>query len=145
MVSKKETSEKVSTAKKTIEKKAPAAKKASKTAKVSATATPKSAAKKPSARAGQPRGHRVAIKYVSDPGRQVFIAGSFNNWDATAKQLVDEKGTGEYFVRFLLKSGIYQYKLVVDGQWILDPSNPNTEPNEFGTQNNVLVVTSDID
>ena len=43
-------------------------------------------------------------------------------------------------VRFLLKKGTYQYKLVVDGQWILDPLNPKEAPNDFGGSNNVLTV-----
>lgn len=150
---KKATAKATATAKKaTTAKKAPAKKEA---AAAKATVEKKAVAKKPAARksvtlksnprAGQPRGHRVVIKYLGEPGRQVFVAGSFNEWNATAKQLLDEKGNGEYFVRFLLKAGVYQYKLVVDGQWILDPNNNETAPNEFGTQNNVLTVSEDND
>ncbi len=102
---------------------------------------PKKAVKKAvNPRAGQPRGHRVSFTYVGEPGKQVFVAGSFNEWNPTERALVDEKGNGEYFVRFLLKSGTYQYKLVVDGQWILDPTNSKLAPNEFGGSNNILEV-----
>ena len=125
---------------KKVAKKAPAAKKCA--VKCAASAE-KKAAKKPSARAGQPRGHRVSFTYVGEPGKQVFVAGSFNDWNPADRALVDEKGTGEYFVRFLLKAGVYQYKLVVDGQWILDPTNNKLAPNEFGGNNNVLEVAQE--
>ena len=105
----------------------------------------KGAAKKSNPRAGQPRGHRVSLTYLNEPGKQVFVAGSFNDWNPTARQLVDAKGNGEYFARFLLKKGAYQYKLIVDGQWILDPENPNTVANDLGGFNNVLEVALDED
>lgn len=34
----------------------------------------------------------------------------------------------------------YEYKLVVDGEWILDPANAAAADNGFGGQNNILVV-----
>lgn len=92
---------------------------------------------------GKPRGHRVTFTYVGEPGQSVSVAGCFNDWDPAARPLVDKKGDGEYSVCFLLKSGVYRYKLVVDGQWILDPSNPKQEPNEFGGANNLLEVAQD--
>ncbi|MGN0867275.1 MAG: glycogen-binding domain-containing protein [Oligosphaeraceae bacterium] len=95
---------------------------------------------KSSPRAGQPRGHRVVFRYHGDPGHQVTVAGTFNDWDPQARPLVDKEGNGEYTVCFLLKNGTYQYKLVVDGQWILDPTNPVEAPNDFGGSNNVIVV-----
>lgn len=136
MATKKETAAKVAApAEKKTAKAAPAKKCAVKKA-----AAPKKAVKKVNPRAGQPRGHRVAFTYVGEPGKQVFVAGSFNEWNPAERALVDKKGNGEYFVRFLLKSGTYQYKLVVDGQWILDPTNTKLAPNEFGGNNNVLEV-----
>ena len=91
-------------------------------------------------RAGQPRGHRVVFTYHGEPGRQVFVAGTFNDWNPEARPLVDKEGTGEYMARLILKEGTYQYKLVVDGQWILDPLNPQEAPNYFGGRNSVLTV-----
>ncbi|MBK9557137.1 MAG: glycogen-binding domain-containing protein [Bacteroidetes bacterium] len=40
-----------------------------------------------------------------------------------------------------LPAGKYTYKLIVDGKWMLDPGNNNTEQNEFGTGNCVLWVS----
>ena len=41
-----------------------------------------------------------------------------------------------------LVPGIYEYCLVVDGQWMPDPSATETVPNPFGGRNSVLTVAS---
>ena len=51
----------------------------------------------------------------------VSLAGEWN-WDATEPMLPD--GTGAYSISKTLDSGIWAYKFVVDGNWILDPGNP---------------------
>ncbi len=91
-------------------------------------------------RAGQPRGRRVTFRYQGEPGHQVFVAGTFNEWAPEDRALTDKAGNGEYAVCLLLKPGRYEYKLVVDGQWILDPANPQESSNDYGTRNNVLDV-----
>ncbi|MDT5295515.1 MAG: hypothetical protein QOJ76_2395, partial [Acidobacteriota bacterium] len=35
---------------------------------------------------------------------------------------------------------IYTYKFIVDGNWLLDPSNPDTAEDEAGNVNNVVEV-----
>ena len=37
-----------------------------------------------------------------------------------------------------LPPGTYEYRLVVDGEWIADPSAKETVPNPFGGVNSVL-------
>lgn len=83
---------------------------------------------------------RVSFEYNAEPGLQVFVAGSFNSWDEKAKQLVDANGTGEYKAVAMIAQGSYEYKFKVNGQWCIDPSNPNISKNVHGTLNNVLVV-----
>ncbi len=83
---------------------------------------------------------RVNFIYKAKPGMKVFVAGDFNNWDETAKQLKDSSGTGEYKVTMLLPKGTYEYKFKVDGKWCVDPNNPNFKPNGLGTLNSVLEV-----
>ena len=39
-----------------------------------------------------------------------------------------------------LEPGQYQYKFIVDGQWILDPANPNKETDLQGNDNSVIKV-----
>lgn len=67
----------------------------------------------------------------------VALAGTFNNWDQS--QLVCTRESTEWVCRVDLEPGEYTYKFIVDGNWVLDPNNPNTVEDEAGNTNNVLV------
>lgn len=101
----------------------------------SAPAEIKKTAKKPARRS-------VTFKLEDAPGRQVFVAGCFCNWEPKHK-LTDHEGKGVYTTKILLAPGEYQYKFVVDGEWRLDAANPNFVPNNFGTLNSLLKVELD--
>jgi hypothetical protein len=61
------------------------------------------------------------------PGAErVFLVGDFNNWNATMERM-DLEGD-VFIVRLYLLAGTYQYKFVVDGEWIVDPDNPPADP-----------------
>ena len=81
----------------------------------------------------------VTLVYEGMPGRQVFAAGTFNEWKPE-KLMKDKDNNGVYRCQLRLAPGEYQYKFVVDGSWCLDASNPNFTPNEFGTLNSILFV-----
>ena len=89
----------------------------------------------------KPARRNVLFKLEEAPGRQVFVAGSFSDWQPK-QQLSDKEGRGVYTARILLAPGEYEYKFVVDGEWRLDAANPNFVPNDFGTLNSLLTVTS---
>ena len=42
----------------------------------------------------------------------------------------------------VLPPGTYEYRLVVDGQWMPDPLAKETVPNPFGGRNSILRVAS---
>ena len=73
------------------------------------------------------------------PGKEVFLAGSFNEWKLD-RIMHDKNGDGIYRCRMLLLPGEYQYKFLIDGEWRVDPLNPNFQPNDFGSLNSVLKV-----
>ena len=52
----------------------------------------------------------------------------------------DIEGTGTYSCTVCLKPGTYEYKFIVDGQWLMDPGNQNFVPNDQGSLNSVIVV-----
>ena len=81
----------------------------------------------------------VTFNFADAPGQQVFLSGSFNNWQLTT-QMNDKLQKGSYSCRLLLEPGEYQYKFVVDGQWRLDGNNGCFAPNGFGELNSVLKV-----
>jgi len=86
-----------------------------------------------------PARRNVVFTLEDAPGRQVFVAGCFCDWQLKYK-LVDRDNRGVYTCRVLLPPGEYQYKFVVDGEWRLDAANPNFAPNDFGTLNSLLKV-----
>jgi glycosidase len=65
----------------------------------------------------------TVVRYQDQPGKNVFIAGTFNAFSPTATRLNDGQGTGTYTATLTIDAGLYPYKLVVDGNWILDPSH----------------------
>ncbi|WP_198170275.1 glycogen-binding domain-containing protein [Mucilaginibacter arboris] len=54
---------------------------------------------------------------------KVFVAGTFNNWDTNMLPLT--KTTTGWILHYTISAGNYQYKFIADGQWIVDPLNPN--------------------
>lgn len=66
-----------------------------------------------------------AFRYTASTPR-VFVAGSWNEFDANADELVDD-GTGTYRGTVRLAPGLYPYKFVLrngtNASWILDPDN----------------------
>jgi hypothetical protein len=73
--------------------------------------------------------------------KAVSLTGTFNNWNQSAT-LFTRVGD-EWLCRIDLVPGTYHYQFVVDGQWILDPSNPKTEKDGRGYVNSVLVVRAE--
>lgn len=84
---------------------------------------------------------RVVLSVKAEPGSTVFVSGSFNDWDATEKKLVDKRGDGIFTATITLTPGIYEYKFVINGIWTLDP-DPDRDwtQNGLGTLNSVLRV-----
>ncbi|MBR2373710.1 MAG: glycogen-binding domain-containing protein [Lentisphaeria bacterium] len=81
----------------------------------------------------------VIFEFEDAPGKTVFLAGSFNNWQMTTRMNYKaEKKV--YSCRLLLEPGDYQYKFVVDGEWRLDGANSCFTPNGFGELNSVIRV-----
>ncbi|HQP91468.1 MAG TPA: AAA family ATPase [Candidatus Omnitrophota bacterium] len=69
----------------------------------------------------------------------VYVVGDFNNWTADDDAKLDMVD-GVWKKRFSLKPGSYKYRLVVDGKWQEDPSNPLNEKNPFGELDSLLLV-----
>ena len=68
--------------------------------------------------------------------RVVAVAGDFNKWNQS--QLLFAREGGEWVCRVSLPAGTYQYKFIVDGNWLTDPNNPKTVHDERGFENSLL-------
>lgn len=81
----------------------------------------------------------TTFRLKSQPNaRVVAVAGSFNDWNQS--QVLCGKESDEWVCRIDLAPGKYTYKFIIDGDWILDPANPDTEDDDSGHTNSVLVV-----
>ena len=77
---------------------------------------------------------------VPQPGaRQVLLSGEFNGWSREATPMRRQEN-GRWETTVDLAPGRYQYKFVVDGQWISDPQARENVWNEHGTLNSVIEV-----
>jgi 1,4-alpha-glucan branching enzyme len=83
---------------------------------------------------------RVTFTLEAEQGKKVFVAGSFNNWEENKKALKWNDKIGAYQSSIMLAPGTYEYKFYVDGEWMVDPNNPEFEANELGTLNSVIHV-----
>lgn len=81
----------------------------------------------------------TAFKLKGYPDANVVaLAGSFNNWDQS--QILFAREGDVWICRIDLPPGEYAYKFSVDGDWILDPTNPKTAEDEAGNVNSVIVI-----
>jgi len=80
-------------------------------------------------------GNTVTFTYVGGAST-VLLTGTMNDWAGVAMYKTGSSFT--YTCR--LEAGTYEYKFVVDGNWVSDPTNPNV----IGPDNNsYIVVTAD--
>jgi hypothetical protein len=70
------------------------------------------------------RSKLVQFHFFGDPGQQVFLAGSFNNWDPFMYPLREKiESPGEYELTIRLLPGEYHYNYYYRGRRIKDPLN----------------------
>lgn len=56
--------------------------------------------------------------------KRVVLSGSFNNW--STNELLMNKTADGWSLNYVMAPGNYEYKFIVDGNWIPDPDNPFT-------------------
>ena len=86
-----------------------------------------------------PKAKKVRF-FLERPGaRSVFVVGSFNGWDCQRTPLAADM-EGGWKIDLLLEPGRYEYRFLVDGQWLSDPNARESVQNKFGSTNSVLIV-----
>ena len=89
----------------------------------------------------EPELRPVRFEFNHPTASIVCVAGTFNDWQAEAKPM-HFLGGGRWLKDTVLPPGTYEYRLVVDGQWIADPLAKESVPNPFGGRNSILKVAS---
>lgn len=88
---------------------------------------------------------RVVLNFEAESGIEIFVAGSFNNWELQDKKKTkvlkeDKDQKGQYSVTLMLPEGEHEYKFFYNGAWHLDPNAERNMQNVFGTFNSVVKV-----
>jgi 1,4-alpha-glucan branching enzyme len=82
---------------------------------------------------------KVTFSLKALHAKSVLLLGDFNNWDAAANPMKQDKD-GIWKLTLILSSGRYEFKFLVDGKWREASKGESSVLNAFGTLNNVLVV-----
>ncbi len=90
--------------------------------------------------AAKPVTQTVTFTVHADKGKAVYVAGTFNKWDPSAKKMAYKAKEGLYSATVKLAPGTYEYKFIIDGTWCADPENVNSVQNDQGTFNSVVTV-----
>ena len=95
------------------------------------------AAQAPKSTAPKTRSIRFALH--KPDAKQVSLCGEFNGWSPSATPM-KRHDDGHWETTVALVSGRFQYKFIVDGEWITDPAAQKNVPNEHGSLNSVVEV-----
>lgn len=82
---------------------------------------------------------KVAFSYQAPEAKEVLLVGDFTGWQQAPLPLKKHKG-GLWKVTVALPPGRYEYRMLVDGQWLDDPQSTERCPNQFGSENCVRLV-----
>lgn len=80
------------------------------------------------------------FEFTEPKARAVHVAGSFNGWQPESSSMAC-LGDGCWVKELQLSPGRYEYRIVVDGEWIPDLFAEDHVPNPFGGINSVLTVS----
>jgi len=83
---------------------------------------------------------QVSIRWRNDsditPPEDIKVAGEFNSW---IPECLVKREDGSWVGKFSLKPGKYQFKYVVDGEWVVNKDQPLVKTPE-GVENNQIEV-----
>ncbi|WP_081943526.1 type I pullulanase [Caloranaerobacter azorensis] len=86
--------------------------------------------------------NEVTFIYKGDDNtKDVRVAGAFNNWAADGDNaILLDKGENNIWTKTLdIPTGVYGYKFIVDGNWILDPLNDKKIAGGYGDDSKLIV------
>lgn len=76
------------------------------------------------------------VPHASD----VRVTGDFTSWTKAGIPLWDE-GQGSWSTMLPLKAGVYEYRMVIDGDWADHNEARVRVSNAFGSENCILTVS----
>lgn len=97
----------------------------------------------------------IKFVYYNNYAKEVYLKSSFDQWKLKYefKKKISIKGIWDghwelllpiSYEQFQLRKGTYKYKLIVDGEFIADPFNPNTVDDEMGFKISQFEIKQDL-
>ena len=83
---------------------------------------------------------KVTFSLEATDANEVILMGDFNDWNPKRHPMKTD-GNGVWNKTVIIPPGKYEYKFLIDGNWIEDPQNDRTCLNCFGTLNSVFNLT----
>lgn len=80
---------------------------------------------------------KVMFSLEATEAKDVVLMGDFNNWNPKTHPMKKERN-GVWNKTVMLSPGKYEYKFLIDGNWVENPQNDQTCLNCFGTQNSIF-------
>ena len=72
--------------------------------------------------------------------QEVFLSGDFNDWSPASLRMIRRGQNGRWEKRVALEAGRYEYKFVIDREWIHDPQADQNGRSAGGSLNSVMEV-----
>lgn len=81
--------------------------------------------------------HEFILKGFKD-AKKVILTGNFNDWHKEELQM--QRTEDGWKLPYVLGPGNYQYKFIVDGNWVTDPNNPWVIDDTKGNKNSFIII-----
>ena len=85
-------------------------------------------------------GKLTIFKINAPQAKKVDLGGDFNNWNYKNTSLMKDHETDIWKKEIFIKPGRYEYKFIIDGNWLIDPNNIKKTWNTFGSENSVIEI-----
>ncbi len=91
----------------------------------------------------RPNEEGICFRLNAPDAEEVYLTGTFNYWNPGGIPLYPAKGKpGVWEVTLPLAPGNYEYRYIIDGRWVTDPSHQQTDVNDMGVENSLLEVSA---
>lgn len=75
--------------------------------------------------------------HANGGAKSVAVVGTFSDWKPVRMR---KQKDGSFVANVEAQPGSYEYKFIIDGNWVVDPDNGAWALNPYGTLNSVAVV-----
>jgi len=85
---------------------------------------------------------RVTVTFSLEmpEAHDVYVCGDFNLWASESLRMIRQPDSDGWVKHLTLEPGRYQYKFLVDGEWLHDPAASENVTNQYGSLNSVVEV-----